>query len=84
MKLIKRFITKQHFSMDGYKPADRLHGIDQPRVWSVLTPLSQELKAANLVSFLLPQGQGFPTWKPPQFYLEYLKGQVDEGKVYVN
>lgn len=35
--------------MEGYKGADRLEGFDKPRVWSVLTPLSQELKAANLV-----------------------------------
>lgn len=32
-----------------YEPALRLEGFDKPRVWSVLTPLAQELKAANLV-----------------------------------
>ncbi len=29
--------------------SDRLKGFFKPRVWSVLTPLAQELKAANLV-----------------------------------
>jgi hypothetical protein len=27
--------------MENYKSADRLSGFDQPRVWSVLTPLAQ-------------------------------------------
>lgn len=35
-----------------FKGADRTDGFDQPRVWSVLTPLAQELKAVNLVFIL--------------------------------
>ena len=35
--------------MEGYKGADRLAGFDKPRVWTVLTPLGQQLGAANLV-----------------------------------
>jgi len=36
-------------NLNVFKPADRLNGFDQPRVWSVLTPLAQKLNAANLV-----------------------------------
>jgi hypothetical protein len=44
----------------SFQPAQRLKGFDQPRVWSVLTPLAQKLNAANLVRlYLLYRGKGF-------------------------
>lgn len=50
-----------------YRGADRLAGFDKPRVWSVLTPLSAELKASNLVLTGLHRDKDFPLGIPQSF-----------------
>lgn len=62
--------------MDDYKGADRLHGIDQPRVWSVLTPLSQELKAANLVKSIIFRAKVFRPGSHPSFTCSISEGRL--------
>lgn len=57
--------------MDNYKGADRLEGFDKPRVWSVLTPLSHQLKAANLVFFSLFRDKDFPLGSLLNFILTF-------------
>ena len=52
--------------------AKRLTNFDKPTVWSIMTPLAIKTKSANLVRFYFIQGQGFPSWSPPDFYLEHL------------
>ncbi len=58
--------------MDMLKGANRLIGFDKPTVWSIMTPLAVETKSINL-------GQGFPTWGPPDFYVENLTESTKNG-----
>lgn len=52
--------------------AKRLTNFDKPTVWSIMTPLAIKTKSTNLVNTFLIQGQGFPSWSPPDFYTNHL------------
>lgn len=47
----------------------RIANFDKPSVWSIMTPLANETQSLNLVKQIFIQGQGFPSYAPPDFFL---------------